>query len=61
MLWSASVDLTLVIDYDDIEADTKEEAEQIAIDRAREDIDYNNADESHVMACVWEEGEDEQR
>lgn len=28
--WNASVGLRLSIDYDDIEADTQEEAEQIA-------------------------------
>lgn len=36
--WNASVGLQLSIDYDDIEADTREEAEQIAKDRALEDI-----------------------
>lgn len=40
--WNASVGLRLTIDYDDIEADTKEEASQIAKDRALEDIDWNN-------------------
>lgn len=42
--WNVSVGLTVYIDYDDIEADSKEEAEQIAKDRALEDIDYNNCD-----------------
>lgn len=55
MKWSASVDMKLTIDYEGIEADTKEEAERIAEDMAREDIDYNNAEESGVSATVWEE------
>lgn len=53
MKWSASVDMTLTIDYEDIEADTEEEAKQIAEDMAREGIDYNNADYSHVNSFVW--------
>lgn len=42
--WSVSLGLTVYIGYDDIEADSREEAEQIAKDRALEDIDYNNCD-----------------
>lgn len=53
MKWGASVDMTLTIDYEDIEAETEEEARQIAEDMAREDIDYNNAEESSVRASVW--------
>ena len=43
MKWSVSVGLRLSIDYDNIEAETQEEAEEIAKDKALEDIDYNNA------------------
>lgn len=39
-----SVGLQLSIDYDNIEADTEEEAKGIAKERALEDIDYNNCD-----------------
>lgn len=46
LVWYASVDLTVTIDYDDIEADTEEEAVQIAKERARKDIDYNKCDAS---------------
>jgi hypothetical protein len=56
MKWSVSVGLRLYIDYDDIEADTQEEAEEIAIEKALEDIDYNNAscDESDVIIyAAW--------
>lgn len=44
MKWSVSIGLHLSIDYDDIEADTREEAEAIAKERAVEDIDYCNAE-----------------
>lgn len=60
--WNVSVGLQLSIDYDDIEADTREEAEQIAKDRALEDIDWNNCDcdvdNSIVYSCYEEESED---
>ena len=54
--WNVSVGLTVYIDYDDIEADSEEEAEQIAKDRALEDIDYNNcdADEEATVYCCYE-------
>lgn len=55
MKWSATVDITLTIDYEDIEAATEEEARKIAEDMAREDIDYNNAEENGVSAIVWED------
>ena len=55
MKWSATVDMTLTIDYEDIEADSEREARRIAEDMAREDIDYNNAEESGVSAIVWRE------
>lgn len=55
MIWNASVSVTVNIDYDDIEADTEEEAIQIAKDRALEDIDYNNcdADTDNPIAYCW--------
>ena len=62
--WNASVGLQLTIDYDDIEADTKAEAIQIAKDRALEDIEWNNSDcdvdNTIVYSCYEEESEDEQ-
>lgn len=56
MKWNASVDMTVTIDYEDIEAESEEEAKQIAEDMAREDIDYNNcnAEEFSAHAFVWE-------
>ena len=44
MIWNVSVGIRLTIDYDDIEADDREEAELIAKERAEEDIDYRNAE-----------------
>lgn len=62
MKWNVSVGLHLSIDYDDIEADTREEAEAIAKDRAVEDIDFNNAyfDDTYdvTVYTAWSE-EDE--
>lgn len=59
--WNASVGLQLTIDYDDIEADTEEEAIQIAKDRALEDIEWNNCDcdasNPIVYSCYEEESE----
>jgi hypothetical protein len=62
MKWNVSVGLRLTIDYDDIEAETQEEAEEIAIEKALEDIDYNNAscDESDVIVyAAWPADEEE--
>lgn len=63
MKWTASVGISLTIEYDDIEADSREEAEEIAKDLALEDIDYNNAElsDTTVYICYptgeedWEE------
>lgn len=51
--WYVSVGMSLPIDYDDIEADAKEEAEEIAKTRASEDIDYNNCDCEVDNMTVW--------
>lgn len=67
MKWTVCVGLHLAIDYDDIEAETQEEAEEIAKERALEDVDYNNAccDESSItIYAAWpvdEEEEDEEQ
>jgi hypothetical protein len=44
MKWNVSVGVSLTIDYDDIEAETQEEAEEIAKEQALEDVDFNNAE-----------------
>lgn len=61
--WNASVGLQLSIDYDDIEADTREEAEQIAKDRALEDIDWNNCEcdtNNPIVYCCYKEGTEDE-
>lgn len=46
--------MMLEIEYDDIEADTEEEAKRIAIDKAYEDIDFNNCNcTERVTAYAW--------
>ena len=61
MVWNVSVGVKLCIDYDDIEADMREEAECIAKDRALEDIDFNNAELSGVTVyCAYPEAECEE-
>lgn len=63
MKWNVVVGLHLSIDYDDIEADTREEAEEIAKDRAVEDIDFNNAyfDETDVTVyTAWPNNEEDE-
>lgn len=64
MTWNVSVGLRLNIDYDDIEADSEEEAKEIAKERALEDIDFNNAtlDEygGLTVYCVWSDEIDEE-
>lgn len=63
MKWRASVGLHLTIDYDDIEANSREEAEDIARERAVEDIDFNNAvfDENYdtTIYCCFSDDEEE--
>ena len=56
--WYVSVGVLLSIDYDDIEADTKEEAEEKA--RASEDIDYNNCDCEVDNMSVWSSFKEEE-
>ena len=57
--WRASVALTLNIDYEDIEADTEEEAKRIAQDMAYEDVDWNNCDCSDdAFVFVYEQDEE---
>ncbi len=63
MIWNVSVGIRLNIDYDDIEADSREEAERIAKERAAEDVDFCNAytDEYGITVyCAWPEEEEEE-
>ena len=64
MKWNVSVSVRLTMDYyDDIEADSEEEAKEIAKVRAEEDLWINNATFdgfSSVIAWSDEEDEDEE-
>lgn len=44
--WHVSVGMSLSIDYDDIEADTKEKAEEIAKSKA---LDANSGSSDHAF------------
>lgn len=63
MIWNVSVGVRLSIDYDDIEADSREDAERIAKDRALEDVDFYNADLDEyggiTVYCAYPENEEE--
>lgn len=61
MNWNVSVGMRLTIDYDDIEAEDREEAEEIAKERAMDDIDYNNCDSDPdlIVYCAYPEEESE--
>jgi hypothetical protein len=61
MIWNVSVGVRLSIDYDDIEADTGEEAEEIAKQRAEEDVYFNNAEwGGTTVYCAWSDEEEDQ-
>ena len=61
MKWNVSVGVRLSIDYDDIEADTREEAEEIAKQRAEEDVYFNNADwGGTTVYCAWSDEEEDE-
>lgn len=56
MKWIANVTITLQIDYEGIEADSEEEAKRIAIDKAYEDVDFNNCYcDDTAIAYAWED------
>lgn len=59
MKWNVSVNIQLDIEYEDIEAETEEEAKAIAEERAAEDVEYNNAALVDISAyCAWSEDEE---
>lgn len=58
MKHNVTVRVTLYIEYEDIEADTEEEAIETAINMAREDIDFNNCDcDDDYSAYCWDSHE----
>jgi hypothetical protein len=61
MKWNVSVGVRLSIDYDRIEAATREEAEEIAITMATEDTDCAVCSDfpDVTVFCSWPEDEEE--
>ncbi len=61
MLWNVSVGVRLTMEYEDIEADTEEEAIQIAKERADEDLWFDNAMFDGFGCCVaWSDEEEDE-
>ena len=52
MLWNVSVSARLTMEYEDIEADTEEEAIRIAKERADEDLWFDNAIFAGFDSCI---------
>ena len=63
MTWTVSVGVNISIDYDDIEADSREDAVRIAKERASEDIEVNNCyidDTDLHIYCAYENYDEEE-
>lgn len=59
MKWNVSVGVMLSIEYDDIEAETEQEAKEIARERAEEDVDFNNASlDNLTVYCAYNDEEE---
>ena len=59
MKWNVRVGVRLTMDYDDIEADTEEEAKEIARERADEDLWINNATfDGFSSVIAWSDEEE---
>ena len=59
MKWNVSVCVMLSIEYDDIEAETEQEAKEIARERAEEDVDFNNANlDNLIVYCAYNDEEE---
>lgn len=60
MKWNVSVSVRLTMYYDDIEADSEEEAKEIAEERAEEDLWFDNAAFDGLSSIIaWSDEEDE--
>ena len=58
MKWNVSVGVMLSIEYDDIEAETEEEAKKIAKERA-EDFNFNSASlDNPTVYCAYTDEEE---
>lgn len=61
MKWHVSVSVRLTIDYDDIEADTEEEAKEIALAQADEDLWFDNATFDDLTSCIaWSDDDEDE-
>lgn len=61
MKWNVSVSVRLTMDYDDIEADTEEEAKDIAKEKADEDLWFDNATfDGFSSVIAWSDEEDDE-
>ncbi len=61
MKWNVSVSARLTMYYDDIEADTEEEAMDIAKERADEDLWFDNAAFDGFSSCIaWSDEEEDE-
>ena len=61
MKWNVSVSVRLTMEYDDIEADSEEEAKKIAKERADEDLWFDNAIFDGFDSCIaWSDEENEE-
>ena len=59
--WNVSVSVALTMEYEDIEADSEEEAKRIAKERADEDLWFDNAIFDGFNSCIaWTDDEDEE-
>ena len=60
MKWNVSVSVRLTMEYDDIEADTEEEAKEIAMEKADEDLWFDNATfDGFSSVIAWSDEEDD--
>ena len=60
MKWNVSVSVRLTMDYE-IEADTEEEAKEIAIERADEDLWFDNATfDGFSSVIAWSDEEEDE-
>lgn len=60
MLWNVSVSARLTMEYEGIEADTEEEAKDIAKEKADEDLWFDNATFDGFDYCIaWTDDDSE--
>ena len=61
MKWNVSVSVRLTVDYNDIEADTEEEAKNIAKEKADEDLWFDNVTFDGLSSAIaWSNDEEDE-